>query len=275
MVDTFWQDVRYSVRLLRRSPLFTLTAALSLAIGIGANATIFSVATALLFRPLPGLSDPARLVDIGRTRNGAGFDLTSYPNFQDIAARATTLAGVYAWRAEPEPMSLAGEHDSERVYGSRVSGSYFRVLGVRAEQGRLFVDADDAPGRNEVTVISDALWRNRFVADPAIVGKTITITGRPFVVVGVAPPAFQGTTILKSDLWLPLTTQGYGNAEMLTNRRITWIMVGGRLKPGVALTQADAEIRSIGDALRRDYPAEMPAAASGWSACRFSPAASR
>src|ERR1051326_7008026 len=94
MVDTLWQDVRYSVRLLRRSPLFTLTAALSLAIGIGANATIFSVATALLFRPLPGLSDPSRLVDIGRPRNGAGFDLTSYPNFQDIAARATTLAGV-------------------------------------------------------------------------------------------------------------------------------------------------------------------------------------
>jgi len=258
MVETLWNDIRYSARLLRRSPLFTLTAALSLAIGIGANSTIFSVAAALLFRPLPGLADPTRLVDIGRTRDGAGFDTSSYPNFRDIAARVTTLTGVYAWRVEPEPMSLAGDHDAERVYGARVSGNFFNVLGVRAERGRMFVDADDTPSRDDVTVISDELWRNRFGGDPAIIGRTITITGRPFVIVGVAPPAFQGTTILKSDLWLPLTTQvlGRGSNDMLTNRRITWLMMGGRLKPAVAPAQANAEIRTIGETLARDFPAE-------------------
>jgi len=258
MIEILWQDVRYSARLLRRSPLFTVTAALSLAIGIGANTAIFSAATALLFRPLPALADPARLVDIGRTRDGAGFDTSSYPNFRDLATRTTTLAGIYAWRVEPEPMSLAGDHDTERVYGTRVSGNFFNVLGVRAERGRVFIEADDTPGRNDVTVISDALWRQGFGSDPAIVGKAITISGRPYVIVGVAPPGFQGTTILKADLWLPLTTQvtGRASSDMLTNRRITWLFMGGRLKPGVTIAQADAEVRSIGETLTHDFPTD-------------------
>src|SRR5205085_1759312 len=117
--------------MLSRSPLFALTATLSLAIGIGANTTIFSVATALLIRPLPGLAAPDRLVDIGRTQDGRGFDTQSFSNYRDIAERTRTLSGVYAWRVEPEPMSLAGEHDAERVYGTRVSGNFFAVLGAR------------------------------------------------------------------------------------------------------------------------------------------------
>ena len=258
MLETLLQDLRYSTRLLRRSPLFTLTAALSLAIGIGANTAIFSVATALLFRPLPGLAHPDRLVDVGRTRDGLGFDTMSYPNFRDLAGRATTLSGVYAWRAEPEAMSLAGEHDAERIYGTRVSGSFFDTLGTRPLRGRFFTAAEDTPGRNEVIVITDELWRRRFGSDPSIVGRTITINGYPFVVVGIAPAGFRGTTILRPDLWLPLTTQVLGrqDREMLTDRRITWLMVGGRLKPGVTVGQANAEIQSIGETLRRDFPVE-------------------
>src|ERR1044071_7522684 len=98
MLETILQDVRYGFRLLRRSPLFTLTAVLSLAIGIGANTTIFSMASALLLRPLPGLSDPSRLIDIGRTQNGRGFDTASYPNFDDLRRRATMVQDVYAYR---------------------------------------------------------------------------------------------------------------------------------------------------------------------------------
>lgn len=98
MLETIWQDVRYGLRLLRRSPLFTATAVLSLAIGIGANTTIFSVGSAVLLRPLPGLGDPGRLVDIGRTQDGRGFDTTSYPNFQDVRERATTLSDVFTSR---------------------------------------------------------------------------------------------------------------------------------------------------------------------------------
>jgi putative ABC transport system permease protein len=256
--ETIWQDVRYGVRVLRRSPLFSLTAALSLAIGIGANVTIFSVATALLIRPLPGIADRAGLVDVGRTSNGRGFDTVSYPNYTDLRERATTLSGVYAWRVEPEPMSLTRDGGAERVYGTRVSGNYFSVIGVRAQVGRLFTDADDQPGHDDVTVIGDALWRQRFGADPAIVGSTITITGRAVTVVGVAPRGFQGTTILSSDLWLPLSTErtGGGDPGMFTNRRITWLVMGGRLKPGVTLAQANSEIASIGQSLAREYPQE-------------------
>jgi MacB-like periplasmic core domain len=127
--ETAWQDVRYGFRLLRQSPLFTLTAALSLTIGIGANTTIFSVASALLLRPLPGLADPARLVDVGRTQNGSGFDTLTYPNYQDIRDRATTLTDVYAYRVEPQPISLSDGQEAERIYGAPVSGNYFKALG--------------------------------------------------------------------------------------------------------------------------------------------------
>lgn len=115
MFETAWQDVRYGLRLLRRSPLFTLTAVLSLAIGIGANTTIFSLASAVLLRPLPGLAALDRLVDIGRTQDGASFDTTSYPNFQDIRQRATTLSDIYAYRVEPQPISLSDGQDAERI----------------------------------------------------------------------------------------------------------------------------------------------------------------
>jgi predicted permease len=252
------QDLRYGIRGLARSPAFALTAALSLAIGIGGNIAIFSVATALLIRPLPGISQPSRLIDIGRTTKGQGFDTTSYPNYKDVRGRATTLSGVYAWRIEPEPMSLAGSGGAERVYGTRVTGNYFGLIGVRPQRGRLFTDADDRPGTDEVVVISDGLWRRRFGADEKIVGTTITITGRPFVVVGITPRGFQGTTILESDLWLPLSTQaaiGHGS-EMFTDRRSTWLVMGGRLKPGVTLAQANAELASIGNELAREFPRE-------------------
>jgi len=126
-----WQDVRYGFRLLRRSPLFTATAALSLAIGIGANTTIFSVASALLLRPLPGVQEPSRLVDIGRTQEGSGFDNSSYPNFRDIRARATTLSDVYAIKLEAQPMGLGGQDGAERIYGTVVSANYFSVLGTK------------------------------------------------------------------------------------------------------------------------------------------------
>jgi putative ABC transport system permease protein len=254
LLETAWQDVLYGLRLLRRSPLFTLTAVASLAIGLGANIAIFSVASALLMRPLPGIADPGRLVDIGRTRQGVGFNTTSYPNYVDLRARTTTLAGVYAWRAEPEPMSLGGRDGAERVYGTRVTGNYFAIVGTRAERGRLFADGDDTPGHNDVTVISDELWRRRFGADESTLGSTITVTGRPYVVVGVAPRGFQGTTILKADLWLPLSTQP--GAGTFTDRRITWLVMGGRLKPGVTLAQANAEVSAIGGTLAREYPSE-------------------
>ena len=133
-VDTFLQDLRYGARLLRWNPLFALTAALSLAIGIGANTTIFTVANALLFRSPAGVADPGRIVDVGRSQNGQGFDNSSYPNFLDIRARHTVFSGIYAYRLDPPAMSLGAQDGAERIYGSLVSTNYFTILASFLQQ---------------------------------------------------------------------------------------------------------------------------------------------
>jgi putative ABC transport system permease protein len=260
VLETTWQDVRYGYRLLLRSPLFTLTAALSLAIGIGANTSIFSVASAMLLRPLPGIAEPARLVDIGRTQNGKDFDNSSYPNYRDIRARVTTLSGVYAIKLESQPMGLGGQDGAERIYGSIVSANYFSVLGTRAIAGRLLTDADDegAPGSHPVIVISYELWQRRFGGRPDAIGQTVPLNGYPFVIVGVTPPGFQGTTVLRSDAWVPITATPLASprreARLLQSRPSVWLLMGGRLKPGVTVAQANAELTSIGAALEREFP---------------------
>src|SRR6266850_1459094 len=145
MLDGIAQDIRYAARLLRRNPLFALTAALSLAIGIGANTTIFTIVNALLLRAPAGIADPGRLVDIGRSQNGADFDNNSYPNYLDVRARAGSFQGVYATR-----------------------------LGTTAQVGRVFTIADgEEPGSAPVVVISHQLWTRRFDADPRLVGQTL------------------------------------------------------------------------------------------------------
>jgi len=260
VIETTWQDVRYGYRLLLRSPLFTITAALSLAIGIGANTSIFSVASAMLFRPLPGIAEPARLVDIGRTQDGKDFDNSSYPNYLDIRARVTTLSDVYAIKFESQPMGLGGQDGAERLYGGVVSANYFSVLGTRAYAGRLLVDADDrgAPGSHPVMVISYELWQRRFGGRGDVIGETVPLNGYPFTIVGVTPPGFQGTTILRSDAWVPISATPLAsprlNAGLLTSREAVWLLMGGRLKPGVTVAQARAELTSIGAALEREFP---------------------
>lgn len=260
MVETAWQDIRYGLRLLRRSPVFTATAALSLAIGIGANTTIFSVASALLLRPLPGLADPARLVDVGRTQQGRSFDSVSYPNYRDLRERTTSLSDLYAYRMEPQPISLGDGQEAERIYGTPVSGNYFRALGTTAALGRLLNDEDDRPNGPPVAVISYGLWQRRYAGARDVIGRTVSFNNTPVTIVGITPPGFQGTTILRADTWLPLTlssvaTPRFG-AEMFTNRRIVWLFTGGRLKPGVTLAQANAEMQAIGLVLEKDYPTE-------------------
>ena len=260
MLENWLQDARFAVRLLRKSPLFTAVAALSLAIGIGANATIFSVASAMLLRPLPGLADVDRLVDIGRTQNGDGFDTVSYPNYRDFRARTTMLQDVYAVRLEPQPMSLAGSDGAERVYGATVSANFFSVLGTTPVAGRLLRDADDNPGAPPVAVISRELWERRYGADPSLIGRDITINTHLLTVVGIAPRGFQGTTLLKPDVWVPISAMTVAtprdSANLLTSRQAVWLFIGGRLKPGVSIAQANAEANAIGTALEREYPRE-------------------
>jgi predicted permease len=260
-LDDARRDLRHAGRLLRRDPAFTLTAALSLAIGIGANTTVFAVAAALLLKPPAGLVEPHRLVDIGSIRNGAGFGPSSYPNYFDIRQRVTTVDGVYAYPRFPQAMSLGGAgRDVEvgNVFGSIVTANYFTALGAVPSAGRLFAESDgDQPGASPVAVLSHGCWTRRFNKDPSIVGRALTLNGHPFTVVGVVTAGFHGTGVRAVDVWVPmstaatLTSQG---TDVLTNRAATWLLIGGRLKPGVSLAQAAAEIDVVGRTLEREYP---------------------
>ncbi len=258
MIADLWQDLRFGARLLRKQPGFTLVAVLTLAFGIGANTAIFSVANALLFRPPVGVAKPGELVDIGRSRGGGGFSPNSYPNYVDLRQRATTLDGVYAYPLFPQALSLGNAAGAERIYGAFVSTNYFTVLGAMPGAGRLFSAVDsERPGASPYAVLSHTCWTRRFHRGPTIVGQTITINRQPFTIIGVASAGFQGTGVRAVDVWLPLgmvasvTPQGAG---MLTNRAAAWLLVGGRLKPGVALSQAAAEIDTIGLTLAHEYP---------------------
>jgi len=258
-MDSLLQDLRFAFRLLRRNPLFTLTAALSLAIGIGANTTIFSIANALLFKVPAGVADPDRVVDIGRSQEGQGFDNNSYPNFVDVRERNRVFTDVYASRWDPQPMSLGNRGGAERIFGGLVSNNYFDTLGTRPALGRLFSRNDPAAaGASPIVVLSHRFWTRRFRGDRSIVGRKLDLNGQPFIVAGIAPEGFQGTTVFAPDLWVPMNMVAEAaprmGASILTSRESAWLIMGARLKPGVTIQQAQAELTAIGAALEREYP---------------------
>jgi predicted permease len=248
-VETLLRDVCYGARLLVRNPLFAATAVASLSIGIGATTTIFTVAEALLLRPPAGVAQPDRVVDIGSASDGFRLGTVSYSNYLEIQQRASTLQHVYAYPVWPSPMAL-GTHDGvERVYGDEVTPNYFAALGAIAVQGRAF----DARDGSAVVVLSHRLWLSRFGGDPAVVGRLIRLNGNSFTVTGVAAPGFQGTTIRRPDLWIPVRSP----AETPAGHRATAsFLLGARLKPGVTHAQASAEISALGLLLQREFPEE-------------------
>jgi predicted permease len=262
-MDDARRDLLYAARLLRRNPVFALTAALSLAIGIGATVTIFTVGNGLLFNAAPGVAQPDRLVDIVRSQKALfGVFPGSYPEYLDVRQRATTLDGVYVYQLELEPMSLGGagvSSGAERVFGNFVTANYFAVLGVPPSVGRLFSEQDsEQPGASAFAVLSHRFWTRRFNADPAILGQTVLLNGHPLTVVGVAREGFRGTSVVAPDLWLPATmieTVRPGKVSLMS-RRSPWLMMGARLKPGVLVRQASAEMDTLGRALEREHPDE-------------------
>src|SRR4029079_18018448 len=174
-------DVRYALRLLSRRPIFTLTAVLSLALGIAGSAAIFRLADALLLRPQAGVADPRTLVDIGRTTRDEGFDNFGYPLFARMREQTTLIQEMAAVRWGPEVMSLGDATASERVFASLVSGNYFHVIGVTPALGRFFVaDEDRTPGTHPVLVLTHQFWTRRFHADSSIVGQTIRLNNLPY-----------------------------------------------------------------------------------------------
>ena len=246
--------------MLERNPIVTATAVLSLAIGIGANTAIFTVANALLFRGPAGVADANRLVDIGIARPDGGFNPTSFPVYADVRDRAGTLSGVYAQQMFPHALSLGipGATAPERVFGHFVTANYFAVLGVEAAVGRMFDPAEDGrPGAGPVVVLSRRFWLRRFNGDAAAVGRTIRMNGQAYTVIGIASEGFQGTGITATDAWMPLNALPAVNGQsdaVFANRDGGWLVIGGRLKPGVSVEAAAGEVAALGQALGRESP---------------------
>ncbi|HLJ29148.1 MAG TPA: ABC transporter permease [Candidatus Angelobacter sp.] len=249
-------DIRYALRLLRKSPAFTAVALITLMLGIGANVVVFGVLNAVLLHPLD-VSDPQNLYQIRHKPWMSGRLLTtSYPAFEDFRQRNTTfsgMAGIYAY-------SLAGlrwRNVVINVSGDEVTGNYFDLLGAQPEVGRFFHAADEhGPNSAPYVVLSDALWRSAFHADHSVIGTTVELNRHPFTVVGVAPARFHGTErFVWPDYWLPMANAEQVEGWDYLHDRTSHITVVGRLKPGVTPQQATENLDAIAAELAKEYPA--------------------
>ncbi len=249
-------DCRYGLRQLRKNPGFTATAILTLTLGIGANAVIFSLVSTILLRPLP-IRHPGQVFAIhqGRQNDPSYSQSMSYPNYKDIRDRNQVLSGMAVYRFDP--MSLSHNGNNERVWGYLVSENYFDLLGVRPLLGRTFVPEEgSAPIAYPVVVLSYRCWLRRFGGDPAIVGHPVSINGRSFTAVGVAPPEFTGTeSVFTPEFWVPSMMQEWIelNSGLEARGDGQWLAFG-RLKPGVNAQQALAELNTVAQQLGREYP---------------------
>jgi macrolide transport system ATP-binding/permease protein len=251
------QDLRYGVRMLLKKPGFTLIAVLSLALGIGANSAIFSLVDALLLRPLP-VVQPEELVALTTSDNHSLYPHElSYPDFIDFKNQSEVFADVTAYMILP--LSLTTTRQSERVWGIMVTGNYFSMLGVRPVVGRLLRPDEDRPtGEHLVAVLSFKMWQRRFGGAPDVVGKTLALNGRDFVVVGVAPPEFRGLNpIFTPELWVPLSMHTQllpESSDLETARGEHGLRVWARLKPEGNFDAAQASVTLRAKQLEREYP---------------------
>jgi len=241
------QDLRFAIRTLRKNPAFTVIAVCALALGIGANTAIFTVVDRVLLRPLP-YENADRLVNIMRKFPAGNTPSVSIPKF--VAVRqAKLLEAVAIYDFMGPGMNLSGGGTAEQVKGVHVSQEYFRMLGVSPAMGRTFTADEDHPGGARVVVMTDGLWKRRFGADPGIIGRTIRLNSEPYEVVGVMAPSFSGEPA--SDLFIP------AQADLNSTNQGNFMLLGARLKPGVTLAQANAELRVISDRFRKLYPGVM------------------
>ena len=243
--ETFAHDLRFAIRMLRRSPVFTVVAIAIISLGCGAVTTIFSGINAVVLRPLPGTSDPARLFLFERrTRDFSEGVSGSYLYYRHVADHARTTGGIAAWSKAALSISVGGE--GHAVYGNIVSGNYFAVLGERPAVGRFFApDEDRTPLANPVVVVSHDFWERRLGADTAAIGRTVNVNGHPYTVIGVTTEGFRGVfSPLKVDAWVPLMMQ----AQLRPGRDLTdqpWLWLFGRLAPGVTRDAARRELVAL------------------------------
>ena len=255
-VEMLLQDVRYGIRLLVRRPAFTAIAVLTLAIGIGANATIASWTEALVLRPLPGVANVERLVDVAGTEGSRLALSMSYPDFVDLGDQlppgvAAITCGLFM------PMALRIGNQPDRVWGRLVSGNYFDALGVRISHGRAFrPEEDQTPNTHPVVVIGHRLWQRRFASDPGVVGRTVMLNERAFTVIGVAAERFLGSDVaLASELFVPMMMQpALSQEDLLSSRGQHAMKVQAILAPGASLAQVQAGFDVVGRRLAKTYP---------------------
>jgi putative ABC transport system permease protein len=244
------QDLRYGLRTLVKNPAFTSIAVLALALGIGANSAIFSVVDAVLLRPLP-FKNPNQLVMLWENAAHLGFprDTPSPANFLDWQKQAISFTGMAAM--SERSLNLTGVGEPERLEGRRVSANLFELLGVSARLGRTFVPEDDKPGTH-VVLLSHSLWQRRFGSDPDVIGRALILNGENYTVVGVMPPFVQlpGFENRNDSLWVPIAFP----AEEAVERGNHFLEIVARLKSGVTLKQAQAEMDTIAASLEQQYP---------------------
>jgi predicted permease len=266
-MHNLWQDIRYAIRMLTKNPAFSLVAILSLALGIGANTTIFTVVNAILLNPLP-VKDISRVVELDtvdtKTRVTAANSEKlgmSYVNFQDYARQSPQLFSALTCVVGPFPLTWSGGAEPRQLQGQMVSASFFDLLGVRPTAGRFFLPDEDAkPGGNNVAVLSYSLWTNKFGANPNTVGQIITLNATPFTIVGIAPNGFKGTFTFNNAeaVWIPVSMYPQVLAgffkDNFNTRRFLATVVYGRLKDGVSITSAEASLKTIASGLESAYP---------------------
>ena len=258
-MGTFWQDLRYGIRLLLKSPGFTVVAVVTLALGIGANTAIFSVIDGVLLRPLP-VRNSEQLVNVyAEMKKKVLFikDIPlSYPQYQDFQSQSRSFSSLLGYRSVPVAFERNGA--SQLTTGAIVTANYFDALGVGAVLGRTFDAASVArPGEGAVAVISHNMWLRDFDADPAILGKPINLNGKLFTIIGVAPSYFHGLSLLPTPkVWVPVTADSWQILAhaALERRDSHQLWTVGRLKPGVTMAQAETELKTIADRLAHEYP---------------------
>jgi putative ABC transport system permease protein len=246
-LDSLFQDLRYGARMLRKNPGFTAIAVLTLALGIGANTAIFSVVNAVLLRPLP-YANPQELIVLRETTQSVGPHSPSYPDFLDWQKQTTTFRQMAA--INNREFNLSGVTQPENINGYAVSPNCLSMLGVRPFLGRDFLSSEGTPGTAPVVVLSYALWQSHLGADPNAVGRSLTLDGRSFAIVGILPPNFR--LLDKTDILAPI---GVWAGDMTERGERGDMDVLGRLAPGATLTQARAEMDTIAANLRKEYPA--------------------
>jgi putative ABC transport system permease protein len=244
------QDLRFGLRMLLKHKGLTIVAVLTLALGIGANAAIFSVVNAVLLNPLP-YPNPERVVTIAQTAADAGSVPMSYPNFLDLRAQQTVFAEMSA--AVPVGMILTGMGDAERFIGKYATGSFFATLGVQPQLGRLFTTAEDKAGCERVIVLTHGLWQNRFGGDPNVLGRSITMNSEPWTIIGVLRADFDFYGSGGNSFFVPigrLLDQEYMHRR--ASRPLLWVTA--QLKPGVTIERAQTELNVIAARLEQQYP---------------------